>query len=172
MILSAGCGRRESDANVIRLDISPEVKPDVVWNLDDRPYPFEDSMFTAVECLDVIEHLADIPKVMAEFHRILKPQGVLKITTPHFSSANSYIDPTHRWHLSRFSFECFCEEHDLSYYSKATYREKSGRLQFRGGWLSRSIVSRLANRFPQAYEHRFAWMFPAWFLYLEMEAIK
>jgi SAM-dependent methyltransferase len=172
MILSVGCGRQESDSNVIRLDISPDVKPDVVWNLDDYPYPFEDSRFTGIECLDVIEHLADIPRVMEEFHRILKPQGVLRITTPHFSSANSYTDPTHRWHLSRFSFDYFCEGHDLSYYSRARYRQKSGHLQFQGGWLSRSIVSRFANRFPRTYEQRFAWMFPAWFLYIELEALK
>ncbi len=36
----------------------------------------------------------------------------------------------------------------------------------------RSIVSRLANRFPKFYEERFAWMAPAWFLSFELEAIK
>jgi SAM-dependent methyltransferase len=172
MILSVGCGMRDSDPDVIRLDISPEVKPDVVWNLNDFPYPFEDSLFTEIECLDVIEHLADIPRVMGDFHRVLKPNGVLKITTPHYSSANSYRDPTHRWHLSRFSFDYFCGGHDLSYYSSAKYREKIGNIQFQGGRLTRSIVSRLANRFPETYEQRFAWMFPAWFLYFELEVIK
>jgi SAM-dependent methyltransferase len=131
MILSVGCGKRGADPNVIRLDISPEVEPDMVWNLDDFPYPFAESLFAVIECLDVIEHLADIPKAMEEFHRILRPNGILKIATPHFSSANSFIDPTHRWHLSRFSFDYFGEAHDLAYYSNARYREKSGHIQFR-----------------------------------------
>jgi SAM-dependent methyltransferase len=172
MILSVGCGRRNVDPDVIRLDISPDVNPDVVWDLDEFPYPFDESYFSAIECMDVIEHLGNIPRVMEEFHRILKSNGILKISTPHFSSANSFIDPTHRWHLSRFSFDYFSERPDLSYYSRSKYREKIGHIQFQGGRMSRSIVSRLANRFPKTYEQRFAWMFPAWFLYFELEAIK
>ncbi len=31
---------------------------------------------------------------------------------------------------------------------------------------------RLANRFPQRCEQRWAWMFPAWFLDFELEALK
>ena len=172
MILSIGCGRREPAEGVVRLDRSAEVNPDVVWDLDEYPYPFEDSSFDAVECLDVIEHLANIPRTMEELHRILTPRGVLKITTPHFSCANSFTDPTHRWHLSRFSFDYFCEGHELAYYSKAKYRMRCSRIQFQGGRFARSVVSRVANRYPAVYERRFAWVFPAWFLHFELEAVK
>lgn len=172
MILSVGCGKTPAKENVIRLDISRAVEPDVVWDLNEFPYPFETSFFTAIECFDVIEHVADIPKVMEEFYRILEPNGVVKITTPHFSSANSFIDPTHKWHLSRFSFDYFRDGHELAYYANARYQEKVGYIQFQGGRFSRSIVSRLANKFPRAYEQRFAWMFPAWFLYFELMALK
>ena len=34
------------------------------------------------------------------------------------------------------------------------------------------VIFRLANRWPQEYERRWAWMFPAWFLYVELEALK
>jgi len=34
------------------------------------------------------------------------------------------------------------------------------------------VVRRLANRFPKAYEERWAWILPAWFLYFELKAIK
>src|SRR6266498_4535138 len=104
-ILSVGCGRRKPEADMVRLDISPEVNPDVVWDLNEYPYPFEDSAFSEIECLDVIEHLADIPKTLQEFHRILEPDALIKITTPHFSCANSFVDPTHKCHLSYFSFD-------------------------------------------------------------------
>jgi len=172
MILSIGCGKRPAEQNVVRLDKSPEVAPDVVWDLDEYPYPFENSSFSDVECLDVIEHLADIPRTMEELHRILKPSGLLKITTPHFSCVNSYADPTHRWHLSRSSFNYFCEGHDLSYYSSAKYRVRAQHMQFNGNRLTRSVISRLANKFPEFYEQRCAWIFPAWFLYFELEAVK
>jgi len=172
MILSVGCGRRAPEPGLVRMDRSSEVQPDIAWDLDDFTYPLETSSFSRIECIDVIEHLEDIPRVMEEFHRVLEPGGLLQIMTPHFSSANSFVDPTHRWHLSYFSFDYFCDGHDLSYYSTARYRVKSRFINFSGGRFMRSIVSRLANRFPKFYEERFAWMAPAWFLSFELEAIK
>jgi len=155
-VLCIGCGQTKPTPGVIRLDISSEVKPDVVWDLDDFPYPFEDNQFDVVECFDVIEHLSNIPKSLEEIHRILKNQGILKITTPHYSCSNSYVDPTHRYHLSYYSFDYFCDGHSLSYYSKVKYRIKNRHLQFQGGKINRGIISRLANRFPQTYEQRWA----------------
>ncbi len=171
-ILSVGCGRRPPQEDLVRLDKSSNVEPDVVWDLDEFPYPFSESSFLEIECFDVIEHLEDIPKTLEELHRILQPKGLLKVTTPHFSCANSFIDPTHRWHLSYFSFDYFCEGHNLSYYSSGKYAIKNRHIQFQGGRISRSIISRLANRFPQTYEQRWTWIFPAWYLYFELEAIK
>lgn len=170
--LSVGCGKRIPEPHLIRLDISPEVEPDVVWDLDKFPYPFEDSYFSKIECFDVIEHLQDIPRTLEEFHRIMKHDGLLQITTPHFSCANSFVDPTHRWHLSYFSFDYFSEGHNLSYYSKVRYRIKARHIQFCGGRFNRSIISRLANKLPNIYEQRWAWIFPAWYLYFELEALK
>lgn len=170
--LSLGSGKKTPAPNLVRLDISADVQPDVVWNLDQIPYPFEDNEFSEIECFDVIEHLSNLPATLEELHRILKPSGVLKITTPHFSCANSYIDPTHKFHLSYFSFDYFCDEHTLSYYSKVRYKIKHRYIQFQGGRLNRSVISRLANKFPMNYEQRWAWIFPAWFLYFELEAIK
>jgi SAM-dependent methyltransferase len=169
--LSVGCGKRAAEPGLVRLDISPAVNPDVVWDLDKAPYPFEASSFADIECFDVIEHVGNIPKVMEEFHRILRPGGLLRLTTPHFSCANSFIDPTHRWHLSLASFDYFCR-HDLDYYSGARFEIVSRRIQFQGGRFSRSIVSRIANRYPAEYEQRFAWIFPAWFLSFELKALK
>ena len=170
-ILSVGCGKRKSEIGIVRLDISSELNPDVIWDLNQYPYPLEDASFDKIECLDVIEHLQEIPKTLEEFHRILKPGGILHLTTPHFSCANSYIDPTHRWHLSYFSFDYFSDGHNLSYYSKARYRIKDRHIQFQGGRINRSIISRLANKFPNVYEQRWAWIVPAWFLVFELEAI-
>ena len=170
--LSVGCGNKTFSTEIVRLDISAEVNPDVVWDLNQFPYPFEESIFSEVECLDVIEHLADIPKTMEEFYRVLEPGGVLNITTPHYSCANSFIDPTHKWHLSYFSFDYFCEGHNLSYYSQARFRIRARRLQFQGNKFQKLMLSKIANRFPCSYEQKWAWIFPAWFLYFELEAVK
>ncbi|MDF5735824.1 MULTISPECIES: class I SAM-dependent methyltransferase [unclassified Nostoc] len=170
--LAVGCGHRVSEINLVRLDLSSQVETDVIWDLNKVPYPFENSSFSEIECFDVIEHLDAIPIVLEEFHRILTPNGILKITTPHFSCANSYIDPTHKWHLSYCSFDYFLDDHTLSYYSKARYQIKYRHIQFQGGRINRSIISRLANKYPINYEQRWAWIFPAWYLYFELESIK
>lgn len=34
------------------------------------------------------------------------------------------------------------------------------------------LIWRIANRYPQAYERRWAWLFPAWFLSFELEVIQ
>jgi SAM-dependent methyltransferase len=171
-LLSVGCGRKPKESGIVTLDISPEVEPDVVWNLEKIPYPSENSTFSEIECFDVIEHLSNIPNSLEEFHRILQPGGILKITTPHFSCANSYIDPTHKWHLSYFTFDYFSDNHNLSYYSKARYRIRTRHIYFQGGRFNKSILRRLANKFPKTYEQRWAWIFPAWYMYFELEAIK
>ncbi len=169
-ILSVGCGSKLPEPNLVRLDKSEKLAPDVLWDLNNFPYPFADSSFSAIECFDVIEHLDDIPKTMEEFHRILKTNGLVKITTPHFSCANSFVDPTHKYHLSYFSFDYFAEDHNFSYYSQVRYKIKRRYIHFQGSRFNRSIIRKLANKFPQEYEQRWAWIFPAWFL--EFELIK
>ena len=169
--LSIGCGKKPPAPDLVRLDISADVEPDVVWDLDRLPYPLENESFTEIECFDVIEHLSNISATLQEIHRILEPNGILKITTPHFSCANSYVDPTHKYHLSYFSFDYFCLGHELSYYSEARYQIKYRHIYFQGGRFSRSIIGRLANRYPKSYEQRWAWMFPAWYIYVELVAV-
>ena len=44
--------------------------------------PFEDSSFDAITCIDAINHLADRRRVLAEWHRVLKPGGRLLFTDP------------------------------------------------------------------------------------------
>jgi SAM-dependent methyltransferase len=44
--------------------------------------PFEDSTFDTVSILDVIEHIHDQRRVLAELNRVLKPKGKLIVTVP------------------------------------------------------------------------------------------
>ncbi len=110
-VLQLGAGEQrlasaEGDA-IVRVDLRADVKPDVVWDLDRTPWPLEDSSFDVIDATDVIEHLADVVRVMEEIHRVARPGALVRIVTPHFSSSNSYTDPTHRWHLGLQSFDYF-----------------------------------------------------------------
>ena len=158
-------------AGAVNLDISAEVGADVVHNLAQMPWPLPPDTFREVYAYDVIEHLDDIVRVMEEIHRICKPGARVHITVPHFSSANAFTDPTHRHQFSCFSFDYFDESHGLAFYSRARFKRTRAHIVF-VPTLVNKIVQRLANRRPQRYEQRWAWIFPAWFLSIDLEAVK
>ncbi len=106
MRLSLGCGEIRHD-NTIHVDINDRANPDVVHDLDVIPWPFEDGEFSEVIAEDVVEHMDSVVAMVQEAWRVLEPGGVLKIRTPHFNHINSWIDPTHKWHLTEHSFDYF-----------------------------------------------------------------
>ena len=155
----------------VNLDVSAEVGADIVHDLTRLPWPLPSDAFREVYAFDVIEHLDDVVRVMEEVHRICRPGARVHITVPHFSSANAFTDPTHRHQFSCFSFDYFDESHGLAFYSRARFKRRSVQIVFYPSLVNK-LVGRLANRRPAAYERRWAWMFPAWFLSYELEAVK
>jgi SAM-dependent methyltransferase len=153
-----------------RLDVARECRPDVVADVN-APLPFRSDAFAIVGAYDVVEHVQDMVRLVEEVHRVLRSGGVFRITTPHFSSSNVYADPTHKRALSLRSFDCFSDQHPLSYYSKARFRVRKASLMFKGRLVGR-LMSLVARRWPAWYEDRLAWIFPGWFLYFELEAVK
>lgn len=160
--LNLGSGR-DLRPGYLNVDRSDDVGADLVWDLSSLPLPFEAGAFDEILALDVVEHLDDVVTFMEEVHRLLSPGGTVRITTPHFSSANTFTDPTHRQHLGYFSFDYFLAEHPLNHYSWARFEIVSRFLAFRHSFVNR-FLSRWANRHPFRYEQRWAWLFPAWFL--------
>jgi len=56
--------RRHAEGRNIRYDVGTG-----------EALPYEDTSFDIVVCVDVLEHVADLDKVLAECARVLKPQG-------------------------------------------------------------------------------------------------
>ena len=86
---------------------------------------------------------------------------------PHFSSANAHTDPTHRTSFGYLSFDYVTGMHAHDYYTRDRFEMVSRQIQFQPGLVNR-LVRRAAHRWPERYEQRFAWMFPAWFLRFEL----
>jgi SAM-dependent methyltransferase len=168
--LDLGAGSVVRAPGAIRADLSRDVTPDIVLNAG-RGLPFRDGSLSTVWCFDLVEHLEDIPALMREVHRVLMPGGRVCLTTPHFSCANSYTDPTHKQHFGWRSFDYFTAEHDLRYYSTARFRIARRVLRFHGGIID-ALIRRIAAAWPDFYEHRLAFIFPAWYLEFELEAVK
>lgn len=175
----SGARRREVDLGAgsvirapgaIRADSARAVRPHVVLDAA-RNLPFRTDSLDRVYCFDLVEHMDDVPSFVAELHRVLRPGGTVLITTPHFSCANAYTDPTHRHRLGWHSFDYFTDEHPLRYYSPARFRIARRILRFHGGWAD-ALVRRVAQHWPDWYEHRLAWICPAWYLEFELVAVK
>lgn len=169
-ILNLGSGRKPSP-EAVNLDLTPDTDPDVIHDLNRHPWPFPDGRFGEVLAYDVIEHLGDVVATMEEIHRVCRDGAVVRVTLPHYSCANAFTDPTHRHYFGYFSFDCFSADSPISFYTRARFRIRDRKLWFYPSLVNK-LTWRLARRFPAAYEQRWAWIFPAWFLYFELEVVK
>jgi SAM-dependent methyltransferase len=168
--LNLGCGRdhREGFLNIDSID---GIGADLVWDLNRTPYPLPEGQFDEILALDVVEHLEDVMRFMEESWRLLRPGGEIRITTPHFSSANSFRDPTHRWHLGYFSFDYLASDHALAHYTRARFEIVDRLVAFRPTRFNR-LVGALARRNYRRWEDRWCWIFPAWFIEVRLRAVK
>ena len=147
-ILDVGCGIRKLPG-AIGIDRNPAAKADVLCDLDRFPYPFRDSSFDRLQAIHVIEHVADVIRTMEEFHRLVKPRGIIRIETPHYTDFSSFCDPTHRSHLNSFSFRYFGDNHGgFGYYSGARLNEVKVRVKLLRLWKLLGFEF-LVNRFPR-----------------------
>jgi hypothetical protein len=128
-VLNLGSGRKPR-AGALNVDVTSTTNPELVCDLDRTPWPLPDAHFTEVHAYDVVEHLVDVVRTMEEIHRVCLPGAHVFITVPHFSSANSFTDPTHRHHFSARSMQYFTDEHELGFYSSARFRAPQTQIIF------------------------------------------
>lgn len=105
--LNVGCGRFPVP-DAVNLDRAAGPGVDVVWDLDVAPWPFDDQSFDRVQGIQVFEHVNNPVLFIAEAWRVLQPGGVLHLEVPHYTSRNSFTDPTHRRHCTEETFDYWC----------------------------------------------------------------
>ncbi len=94
--------RNTFSGELVTLDIDPHTDPDVLHNLNDLPYPFDDGMFSEIHAYEVLEHLGSqgdyiaFFDLFAELWRISEPDGLLCVTVPAWNSVWAFGDPGHR----------------------------------------------------------------------------
>ncbi|HEX8501828.1 MAG TPA: methyltransferase domain-containing protein [Pyrinomonadaceae bacterium] len=169
-VLNLGCGRVRVE-EAVNVDVTPLTGPDVLHDLDRRPWPFADDSFDEVLAYDVVEHLEDVVAAFEEIHRVARDGAVVRVSVPHFSSGNAFNDPTHRHFFGYHTLDCFTEGHEHSFYTHARFRYRHRQIIFWPTLLNKAVW-RLANRWPMGYELRWAWVFPALFVSLELEVVK
>lgn len=105
-VLDIGCGRKKTPGS-IGIDIHAYPGVDHVVDVNVCPWPLAPSSFSNIVCQHVIEHVENVTAFMREIHRVAKPGAIVRIETPHFSSINSWSDPTHKSHFSSEWYKSF-----------------------------------------------------------------
>lgn len=166
-ILDLGCGNRKSEG-AVGLDREEIRGVDIVHDMNNFPYPLEPDSFDRIFMKHVVEHIPDTVSLMNEVHRIAKPGAEVEIHTPHYTSCNSYNDPTHVHHFSLKTFDFFCGETAHDYILKTTRYSLVKREVFfwplhdRLGWTPYHWIGIkwLAEKHSIFYERFLAFLFP------------
>lgn len=169
--LYIGCGDRK-EKGAIGLDIRADSLADVINNMNQGHLPFRDNSFHEIHCYEILEHIPDIMKILEEIKRVSVTGGTVVITSPYFTNANSFTDPTHCHHFTGKTFFLLTDPK-----SRLPWKE-GGRFEL----LEQKIVfyrslrnlgmSFLANKFLKFYERYLCHVFPAYYLKVKLQVIK
>ena len=151
-ILDIGCAYNKVP-DAIGIDIDKNSQADILHDLNSFPYPIEDDSIDKIYAKHIIEHLDDPKRFIKEISRILKSEGTAFIETPHFSCRVAYSEPQHKLFYSYFMFNNLLSgvdrvtilKQEITFYK--TFR-------FVG-------IKYLANKYPDAYERFWTYIFPA-----------
>ena len=122
--LDVGCGTgygtavlARSARRVLALDVSAEsvafakenyAAPNVDFLVSDcRQIPLGAETVDAAVCFEVIEHLAEQTSLLQEIRRVLRPDGVLVISTPNRIYYTEERKETNPFHVREFDFDEF-----------------------------------------------------------------
>jgi SAM-dependent methyltransferase len=77
----------------VRIDIDPKARPDIVSSITDMKSSCKPKSFDAIWSSHTLEHLYrhEVPLALAEFNRVLKPDGFALVTSPDLEAVASLL---------------------------------------------------------------------------------
>ncbi|MFH0829343.1 MAG: class I SAM-dependent methyltransferase [Candidatus Kerfeldbacteria bacterium] len=131
-VLNIGCGKTRIPGSIGLDRVHIEGTVDVVHDLNTVPYPFPDSSFDEIHMYHVLEHLNEPMKKIEELYRILKPEGVVYLRVPHFSSLGAFTDLTHVRPFGWSSFDCLEKGHYQHFYTNVEFKVLKKEIKYFG----------------------------------------
>jgi len=176
MKIHLGCGNDYKEGYV-NIDLSKEVKPDKVWDLEKTPLPFKENFVEEVLANHVLEHIRNFIPLMHDLHRICKSGALIKIRTPFYSTWGQYNDPTHVRFFSPFTFNYFSSWKNYAHQvgaKKEMFEIKKVKINFGIGRAKKLnwIFNPLINFNHAFYCRFFAWILPASEMEYELKVLK
>lgn len=147
--LNLGCGM-DIRKGFINVDFEQIKGVDMIFDLNNLPYPFGDNQFEHIVMKNILEHLNDPYRIMQEIHRISKKNAIVEIQTPHFSSDNAWGDLQHKRGFNSATFK----NPNIS----GKFKIIEQKITFSS---CRFFMRPIANLNPSFYERHLAYMLPA-----------
>ena len=127
--LNLGCGLNKYDGYV-NVDHSAALGPDIVWDLEQMPWPWEDSSVDEILMEHVLEHLGETSsqylKIWQEIYRVGKDGCAVRIMVPHWTHDNFHNDPTHQRPVTPEGIELFDQARNVRDAQKGERGSKLG----------------------------------------------
>jgi len=98
MKLNMGCGARK-EPGFLNVDITRDCSPDVIWDMEKTPWPWESNSTDSVLFSHSLEHVGADPQVfkeiIQELYRVCTNGAEVLIRVPHPRHDDFLTDPTH-----------------------------------------------------------------------------
>lgn len=166
MKLDIGCGssKKEGFQGVDQLALEGV---DIIHNLNEYPYPFEENSVTEIWMDQVLEHMDSPFDCINELYRICRDGAKVTIGVPYFRSVYSAIDPTHKNHFTAEWFDYF--DPDKDYFKKYSYSKSKFSIksfEFDREWKVHGLkpihklMVYLGENKTRIYEHKLSHLYP------------
>ena len=179
-ILDVGCGANKYEG-AVGLDNNPRTAADVIHDLGEFPYPFDDNEFDLIISRHVIEHVPDVMAFITEIHRITKSGGRIRLVTPHYTNPDWPNDLTHRNHFNSYSFNTFVPSRQIfDFYTDVQLKPINTYVSLLNLWRALGIeflvnLDQKAGGFRflrKFWEHYLSYIFRGKELHFEFEVVK
>ena len=100
----------------------PGVHEALQHDLSSGPLPFDDKRFAGVFAGEIIEHLVDTRRFLEEIHRVLRPGGLLVVTTPNLASFENRVRLVFGVYPAWLEYELSSQGHVRAYTKRTLQR--------------------------------------------------
>jgi predicted SAM-dependent methyltransferase len=167
VILDLGCGTLKKQPHWIGIDILDAEMVDIVGDVYEVIKAFPDCSVDEVHASHFFEHLADVPALLVELNRVLKPAGFIEVIVPHFSNAYFYSDYTHQHFFGLYSFSYWVKDNLLkrqvpNYNVHTGLQLQTVFLHFKSPWIINRPFRRLCQLIFNASTFMKEWYEDSW----------
>ena len=98
----------------VGIDIGKLEGVDIVADLN-KGIPLKDNSVDMLFSFHFLEHVNDFTRMVEEIHRVVKPNGIVKIRVSYFNCFDAFTDPTHKNFFTERAFDYFSDEIYFNY---------------------------------------------------------